>query len=303
MIEGLIIAACTLFNPPAPPSFFLSLPRGEESRALPDEDEQEDGEKVKQPVYPKLSALHKQKVKRLFTSFKNRNPAKRKQHEKEMISIGRGAVPALLENADTKHEAQGVCIYHCLLALMDEQDVVVLKKCYTSKNERKRRLAVVKMASFKNEKHRKFLKEALKDEDPDIRLEAALGLVNLKDASGIGEIILKIAENRKHPPKNLVEPLPILKGHVYGSHFTLYLLSHENPDVRITTAEVIALIGDVRLKSTLGKALRDPHNLVQTAAVNALRKLVNNDEPLQFKNIFELVEEVNKWKKDLGIAR
>jgi DUF917 family protein len=47
----------------------------------------------------------------------------------------------------------------------------------------------------------------------------------------------------------------------------------------------------------------DPHNLVQTEVVNSLRKLVKNEQPKKFDNVFELVEEVNKWKKELGPIR
>jgi len=220
-----------------------------------------------------------------------------------MIAIGRGAIPSLIQEATTKHESVGGCIYNCLMALMDKRDLVTLQSCMASKTERLRHMAVVKMAALKKPECTESLIKALEEKKSEIRLEAALGLASLGNPSGIGEIIKKIAKDRKNIPPGLMKDLPLLKGKVYGSMFTPYLVKHEDPEVRISAAMVIVGICDMRLKPILGKALNDPHNLVKTSAVNALRKMVNGEKPRQFKNVFELVEAVNKWKKKLGAIR
>jgi hypothetical protein len=301
MIAGTLLLTVLLSLPGAPmgPGMGCLAPRpvaqAEEGKT-PEEAQEE------KPIeYPELSVLHQQQVKRMFTSFKNTNPKKRREFEKDMIKIGRGTIPLLVEKGTTKHEEEGECICNCLLVLFEEKDMALLKACYASKAARLRRVAVIKIASFQKDKYLEFLKKALKDEDEDIRLEAALGLVQIQDASGIGEIILNISKNRKNPSARLVKDLPKLKYKTYPSYFYPWLVDHEDPEVRMTAAEVIAEIGDPRLKPALGKALNDSHNLVQAAAVNALRKLVNGEEPRNYGNVFELIEEVNKWKKDLGI--
>ena len=265
--------------------------------------EEEEEEKEKPPEYPPLKPLHRAQAKRLFTAFKNKNPEKRKEAEDTMIAIGRGTVPSLIEKGGTRQKDQGTCIYRCLLALLDERDVYTLKECYRSKTERMRMLAVVCMAGLKNPKHIDFLKAALEDREEAIRLEAALGLLALKDPAGIGVIILNVAKNRKNPPKRLMKDLPLLKGKVYDSLFTPYLIKHDDPEVKIAATLVITQIGDTRLKTVLGRALDDSHNLVQGAAVNSLRALLHHEEPKNYSNVFELVEEVNQWKKELGIIR
>lgn len=304
MIGSLFLAASTFLfspNPCCPRDALLPaavIPQTDKNKGAEDEKE-----KYKPVEYPPLSPLHKEKIKRLYTKFKNRNPKKRKAYEKDMIAIGRSAIPSLIKNGTTGHEEMGECIYNCLSVLMDERDVVTLKTCYQSEAERLRLLAVVKIGAVKDPDLLDFLKEACKDESPKVRLEAGLGCAALGDASGVGEIIMKVSENRRNPPPRIMECLPNLKNHVYGSMFTPYLVKHDEPEVRIAAAHVIAEIGDRKLKSTLGRALNDHHNLVKTAAVNALRKLVNGEEPREFKNVFDLVEAVNKWKKELGEVR
>jgi len=171
MLECLLLAAFAFTSSPIDYDSMDTL-----CALLQDEKEDKKAEKDKPPEYPKLSPLYKEKCKRLFRSFKNRNATKRRGFEKDMIKLGRGAIPSLLASANTKHKDQGECIYNCLLALMDKTDLVTLKKsCYESDCPRLKLLAVVKIASFEMPEQRSFLKFASKSDDPQIKLEAALG--------------------------------------------------------------------------------------------------------------------------------
>jgi HEAT repeat protein len=269
--------------------------------AFPQEERSKKPDEEKEPEYPPLSMGEREKAKRLIAGFKNRKPEKRKQAEERMIELGRGVIPLLIGEGETKHAEQSESIFNCLVVLMDEEDAVTLKKCYKSKSQRMRLLSVVGIGSFKKPAYTEFLKAALKDKDDQVRLEAALGLAWLGNPAGLGEIILNLAPQRKEPDPRLLEPIPHLKGNVYSGHLFRYLIDHKDPDVRIVTAEIIALIGDTKLVHVLGSALRDPHNLVQAATVNSLRKLTKGEEPRKFDNVFELVEAVDNWKKELGV--
>jgi hypothetical protein len=153
MFVVLILAASTLGTDPDRPSITLGpspdLEAVQQATEGSDDPKTQGKKEEKPPVYPPLSALKKEKLKRLFTSFKNRNPTKRKGFEKDMIAIGRGAIPSLIKNGETKNKAQGECIFNCLTALMDERDLVTLKSCYQSKAERLRLLAVQEIAAIK----------------------------------------------------------------------------------------------------------------------------------------------------------
>jgi len=312
MIECLLLAACTYcFSPAAPNTASITILNKsiictitQDDGDKKKDDKKAKKEQVKKPEYPKLKPVYREKCKRLIRSFMNKNPKKRRKFEQDMIKFGRAAIPYMLDNANVKKAEQQECIYNCLFELMDEQDVETLKTtCYQSKHEIMKRLAVCKIASFEKPSHLNFLKFATKDKDPVLRLEAALGLVAIKDASGVGEIIMKVSENKRTTPKRLLANMPRLKGKAYESMFTPYLVKHENPDVRRSAVKVLLAINDINLKRIIGKALEDPHNLVKTEAVNALRQLVNKEKPKSYRNVFELVEEVNKWKKDLGLIR
>lgn len=274
---------------------------------LPPEQEEETEKrekKQKAPPIPPLSATDREKAKRFLTFLKRSDPEKRRAYEDKMIALGRGAIPLLLEKAETTHKHQSGAIERCLEQLLDVRDSEILQKLAKSKKISLRKLVVAKYALAGREEDRERLKTFLEDKAPEIRLEASLGLIRLKDPAGIQAIILGLAVCKTDKERaRLTAELPNLKGKVYSSHFRSLATKHENPEVRKAALEVIVAIGDKRVKDVLGLALKDDHNLVKGAAVNALRKLLKGQDPVTFPTIFDLVDAVENWKKELGVSR
>lgn len=306
MIELLLLASFSLGENPLSLFSVAAAPppvRLDEGVDKDGEEEKKKKEKEKAPPIPELPTYKKEKAKRLLKLFKNTNREKRRKYQDQMIALGRGAIPFLLGSSESKHELQAEGVARCLDALLVVRDRAILDKLSQSKKTRLRTIAVSKYAAAADPKLKDRLKAFLKDKESPVRLEAGRGLILLGDPSGIGEIILKTAEVEKGEKAKLLENVALVKGKAYDSLFRPYLIAHDNFKVRIACTEVIVAIGDKRFKKILGQALSDDDNLVQTAAVNALRKLVNNEEPATFANVFDLVDAVNKWKKDLGLIR
>jgi|GEM_PF-3362612 len=257
----------------------------------------------KAPPIEKLNPVNREKAKRFLRALKTTNPKRRRTHEDKIIALGRGAIPVLLEKRGTTNANQAVGLERCLFELLDVRDADILKELTGSKKLWHRRVAAMKYSSSGRDKDRDALKAFIKDSDMSIRFEAALGLVRLADPTGIGEIVLKIGQGDDKDRKRALEDLNLLKGHVYSSHFRSLATRHEDPKVRKATIEVIVAIGDRKVKDVLGLTLSDDHNLVKSAAVNGLRKLLKDEEPITFPTVFDLVDAVEKWKKELGLIR
>jgi hypothetical protein len=268
------------------------------------EDSEEKKEKVeKAPPIPPLSALERDKLKRFLKFMKTSNLKKRRGYEDKLIAIGRGAIPSLLEKAETTHVHLAPAVDRCLLVLLDVRDAKILGDFSRSKTVRLRRIAIAKYAGAARPGDKEIIKGFLKDTDAAIRLEAALGLVKMKDPAGIPEIIVASAGASGREKKRILADVALLKGKIYSSHFRSLATKHKDPKVRKAALELIVAIGDKRVKDVLGLALRDDHNLVKTAAVNALRQLIKGEKPTTFETVFALVDAVEKWQKELGLAR
>ena len=309
MIELLLLVSLSIESAPLSP-----LPEGLTPPALcqekgekeeKEEAKKKEKDKEKAPPIPELPAYKKEKARRLLKLFKNTNADKRRKYQDQMIAIGRGAIPFLLEEAETKHPLQAEGVARCLAALLDVRDRTILDKLSQSKNKAFRAIAAAKYAAANDPRLKDKLKFFLKDKEAAVRLEAGLGLIKLGDASGIGEIILKVAEAGKNEKakKPLLKDVGLVKGKAYDSLFRPYIIAHKDFKVRIACIEVIVAVGDKRFKKLLGQALSDDEREVQAAAVNALRRLVNGEEPITFANIIDLIKTVDQWKKELGLIR
>lgn len=298
MIEFILLSVLSAGVQSDIPAHCFILPPAQEEETEKTEKEQPP------PPIPPLSATDKEKVKRFLTFLKRSDPEKRRSYENKMVTLGRGVIPLLLEKVETTHEHQSGAIVRCLTRLLDVKDREILQKLAQSKKVALRKLVIVKYASTPRKEDKETLKAFLKDSAPEIRLEAALGLVRLGDPAGIAEIVVSLAACKNDGErKALTADLPNLKGKVYSSHFRSLATKHEDHEVRKAALEVIVAIGDKRIKDVLGLALKDDHNLVKGAAVNALRKLLKGQEPIAFPTVFDLVDAVEKWKNELGVAR
>ncbi len=271
-----------------------------------EEETEKKAKKQKAPPIPRLSATDREKAKRFLTFLKRSDPKKRRGYENKMVALGRGVIPLLLERAETEHEHQSGAIARCLARLLDVKDREILEKLGRSKKTHLRKLVAAKYTAAAREADIEILKAFLKDSAPAIRLEASLGLVRLADPIGIKEIVLGLAASTTKEDRELMTAdLSKLKGKVYSSHFRSLATKHDDPEVRKATLEVIVAIGDKRVKDVLALALNDDHNHVKGAAVNALRKLLKGQEPIDFANtsVFDLVDAVEKWKNELSGAR
>ncbi len=285
------------------PGIPANIPEHAQADPPSSQEEQEKKEKEKKDKYkplpiPALKTIQREQAQRYLKFLKTSNPKKRVKYEEKMIALGRGVIPLLLEKAETDHKHQAEGIARCLTTLLDARDSAILGGFSKSKKIRLRLIAVLKFSEARDPKYQEQLKVYLKDKDPSIRFEAAAGLVSLGDGRGVGEIILKLAEGRSREIERALADIKLLYGKVFDSLFTPYVCGHDDPKVRKAGIEIIVIIGDRKLKTVLVKALNDDHNLVKAAAVNGLRKLLKNQEPIKFPTVFDLVNAVEKWKKE-----
>lgn len=271
--------------------------------ALIQQDDPEEGIPDESAEYPVLKGFKKEKSKTLLKAFKNRNPKKRDKAIKDMVKLGRAVIPLLFENAEKAKGPFNDCIVQSIEALTDERDITFLKQACASKNDVLRAQAIKKISGFRTKEYHGLIKNTLEDENTEVRLEAALGLVWLKDSSGLGEIITCISKDLKSPPERFFKALPNLRGELmYRKIFDL-LVHDKDPNVRTATVVVLTEIGGESVFYLLKKALEDSDAKVQKATVNGLRKLVDNAPPRSFDTLFELVEAVNQWKKRLSAVK
>lgn len=252
---------------------------------------------------PALTAGQAQSLQREIDKLRNNNAEARAKTEAGIIAYGRGAIPALVAEAHTLHVGQQAGLANCLLALADLHDRDLVASSLTSEHVTLRRFAARKVGEFKLPEQIEKLPPLLKDADEAVRTEAAISLV----ANGREEGL---------PVATIALPGPLharvqaaLRGVAgKGPHAGVAAMlvidekrEREEPEVaakeRIAAVEVLHAIGDKAAEVLLVQALDDHHNVVQREAINALRDLLEQAEPLAGTSIFQQIKEVQRLKQ------
>jgi len=252
---------------------------------------------------PTLEPAKVQALQREIDKLRNNNAEARAKTEAVVIDYGRGAIPFLVAEGHTGHEGQQAGLVNCLLALADMNDRELVATSLTSQYVTLRRFATRKAGELELPALLEALPPLLKDTDEQVRTEAALALVAHGNEAG-----LPVAAFALNGPLRDRARAAIHGVAGKGKHENIGALlvidakrEREEPDVaskeRLAAVDVLYAIGDDASIALLVGALDDHHNLVQRAAINALRDLLEQQGPMVGSSIFQQIKEVERLKE------
>lgn len=258
---------------------------------------------------PSLSTARRAEADRAVMSLTTTKDAVRAKAEKEILGLGRGAIPALVAGAATSHEGRQGSIARCLLQLVDDRDRRLVEDALQSEHVALRRFAAAAAGRIGTVRLIEALPARLTDEDAEVRLEAALSLVDHGREDGLPLLVQAFDDTTRE------RILPRLAGLADGSRqdaLRARLTIDEQrmrlePEVanaeRRAAVAMLAAIGDKQAIHGLSIALDDPNSLVQLDAIDALRRLVEDAEPFGASSIFAQIKEVERLKGVLQSRR
>jgi HEAT repeat protein len=252
---------------------------------------------------PTLEPAKVQALQRDIDKLRNNNVEGRTKTEAVVIEYGRGAIPFLVEQAHTRHEGQQAGLVNCLLALADMNDRELVASSLTSEHVTLRRFAARKAGELELPALLDALPPLLKDADEEVRTEAALALVAHGNEAGLPVATFALTGPLRDRARAAIRGVA-----GKGKHENIGALlvidpkrEREEPDVaskeRLAAVDVLYAIGDDASIALLVTALDDHHNLVQRAAINALRDLLEQQGPMVGSSIFQQIKEVERLKE------
>jgi len=252
---------------------------------------------------PTLEPAKVQALQREIEKLRNNNVEGRAKTEAVVIEYGRGAIPFLVEQAHTRHPGQQAGLVTCLLALADMNDRDLVTSSLTSEHVTLRRFATRKAGELELQPMLDALPPLLKDADEEVRTEAALALVAHGREEGLPVAAFALTGPLRDRARAAIRGVA-----GKGTHENIGALlvidpkrERDEPDVaskeRLAAVDVLYAIGDDASIALLVGALDDHHNLVQRAAINALRDLLEQQGPMVGSSIFQQIKEVERLKE------
>ncbi len=252
---------------------------------------------------PALPASRAEALGREISKLTATNPAALKAAQDTVIGYGRAALAALTKASTTKHPGQMDSLVLCLTMLADYRDRDLVETSLTSPHVVLRRFGARKAGEYALPELLNLLPPLLKDKDAGVQLEATLALL----ANGREDGLAIAAAVVDGPAKDRVlAVLPAIADQ--GGHELLAALlridpqrEKEEPDVaakeRLSAVLLLHAIGDTAAEGLLVTALDDKHNVVQRAAIDSLRDLLEHQGPMDKSSIFQQINEVKRLKE------
>lgn len=248
------------------------------------------------------SAATSAKLERALPKLRNENDAWRAKAEAEVIAFGRPAIYALEAAAHTDKAWHQAALVNCLAALVDARDRLRVAAALQSEQVVLRRYAARAAGRIAHPDLLAALPARLADADELVAAEAALSLVANGRSEGEARVVKAYMAGDKE------RALAALAGVVgVGNHEPIAALLAIDPQfekrdptaasaLRLAAVEILHAVGDGPARALLVRTLGDPHNLVQRAAIDALRDLLEGSGPLQTISTFDQIKEVERLR-------
>ncbi|MGQ0553557.1 MAG: HEAT repeat domain-containing protein [Planctomycetota bacterium] len=254
---------------------------------------------------PPLPKVDIPKLERAIPKLRSESADYRAKVEREIIGLGRGALPELAKSAVTKDAFQQEGLVNCLAALADLRDRDFVQSSLTSAVVPLRRFAARKVGDYGRAVPELIeqLLPVLNDADESARTEAALSLLRCGRDEGLRQAALVFDTAWKD---RVLAALPgVANQGAHDSAAALLVIDpkREKEDAagaakeRLAAVQLLATIGDPASQKLLVRALDDKHNLVQRAAINALRRLLEGQGELKTISTFDQIKELERLKK------
>lgn len=127
------------------------------------------------------------------------------------------------------------------------------------------------------------VQSALGDTDSDVRLEAALRLGDMHDASGLAILLAALDSTNERDARDALSSLENVGPKAVEPLLAILADTSRAPEVRVRAVEVLSKVGDTQSIPGLLAALKDDDRRVRMVAENALGKLKGQEvmEPLR----------------------
>jgi len=242
---------------------------------------------------------------------KARTPEMEAGAREDLHAVGAAAAPELLRAlGKEKDEAARGRLVTTLESVTDAPHTRLLAREFESRSLPVRIFALRRVAAFPDDGLAQQAGDALRTAretarkhgekaDPNELFAAALCAVSTGSLEGLVELRPAAVTRWTNDRDAFLRALAGIRGEPASRHVTAWLQSDDR-DVRLGALRLLAGCCEPGHETALAPALDDPDPVVRTAAINALRAIVDGDPPLERLPVFEAIERAQRWKERLG---
>ena len=215
----------------------------------------------------------------------------------DLAGLGAGVAPYLLTRLADRKPTAPARIRAILHEVVAPAHAPLVAEKATSKSPLVREWVVEFLALQHDPRWREQLTKAAKDKSDDIVFRAQLGLAGLRDTDALAAVFERCAKEdwREHAEfvARCLEP-------ARSREMAQWLVDHmprDDEHARIVGLRLMRSLAPKDYAGVIATFLDAEQHAVKKEAINALRAVVDGDEPLENLSVFQAIDQAKKWRE------
>lgn len=247
--------------------------------------------------WPELSSAEREKVVALAGQFRKEDTKLHDAARQQLIAIGAGAAPVLMQRVSDRPENQNEQLFTVLEALLDSRHGALLAREVKKPVTELRRYLTRRICRFVDRDLLPTLEALRKDKDELVAFHAALGCLALGRTDAVPAVLQYSKTHWADQVELIAAVLPKARSAENGNAVFEHI-TKANPTDQMAGLRLARYLAVDEHKVILRTYLDSPDHTVKKEAVNVCRAL-HGEPALEKLDVFQSIRLANEWKNKL----
>lgn len=246
--------------------------------------------------WPALKSTDADRANAMLAQFR-KDPSLHAGAADGLAAIGDAVAPLLFQKVTNLPDNTNAQVFGVLDRILGPQHAALLARMAKHKVTEVRRYVLYRLCRFRDADMVPVLDAAMKDNDPEVAFQAALGLVVLGRRSGLDALLARSRSDWNGMKKDAEEVLPTGRGAEAGG-WLIEVMAKATPVDRAAGLRLMRYLGAKDQSGSLKAYLDNEDRTVVKETVNALR-CMNGEPALENLSVFDGINMAKAWKAKL----
>ncbi|HZN38611.1 MAG TPA: hypothetical protein VFD82_07395 [Planctomycetota bacterium] len=245
--------------------------------------------------WPALKETDKERVLSLAGQFRKDNPKLHEEAKQQLIALGDGAMPLLLQQVSDKDEAFNAHLFSVFDEALKPAHAALMARESKKPRVELRRYLFMRMCRFVDPELVPVLKAASKDKDEPTAFYASLGMLALKEREAVPAVIAYTKTKWKEVGAITAEVLPAARSMDAGN-WVFEAIAKAPPADQMAGLRLVRYLAVKEHLLIMRTYLKATDHAVKKEAVNTMRVL-HGEAPIENLTVFDAIQMAEEWLK------
>lgn len=247
--------------------------------------------------WPALKETDKERVITLAAQFRKADAKLHEEARQQLIALGDGAMPLLLQQVSDKDEAFNAHLFAVFDTALKPAHASLMARESKKPRVELRRYLFMRMCRFIDPELVPVLKAGCKDKDEPTAFYASLGMLALKEREAVPAVIAYTKTRWKEVGTITAEVLPAARSMDAGN-WVFEAIANAPPADQMAGLRIVRYLAVKEHLLIMRTYLQASDNPVKKEAVNTVR-VMHGEAPIENLTVFDAIEMAKVWLKKI----